>query len=161
MFPFSSSFICSRFSTTCITSRKRNEQRHVSVTSTRKSSSMERWWKRAHSGRVSALEEPWVAQSQEGRLWVLSDPTCPTGAVTQLGFLNRLIPPLCRPRRLAPHPGRRAGWAPHSAGSGGAMSEFLESRGSRGVWREGTPREGHVAKDRSGMDGGCSPGGSS
>ena len=41
------------------------------------------------------------------------------------------------------------------------MSEFLESRGSRGVWREGTPREGHVAKDRSGMDGGCSPGGSS
>lgn len=29
----------------------------------------------------------------------------------------------------APHPGRRAGWAPHSTGGGGAMSEFLESRG--------------------------------
>ena len=95
LFSFSSSFVCSRFSTTCIISRKRNEQR-----STPEASSVGRWWKRAYSCRGSAVEDPWVAQSQEGRLWVLSDPTRPPGAVIQPGFQTAWCLPCASPADL-------------------------------------------------------------
>ena len=71
-----------------------------------------------------------MGRPESGRAAVGSvGPHTPTWSCDAARLPTRLVPALCRPHRLAPHPGRRAGWAPHSVGGGVTVSEFLESRG--------------------------------